>query len=186
MILVILTLGCTEYNYYKEVEKGLENGVRTDSLFMGYYFGMPRQSFYDYSWELNKKQLVTHGEYNQSIEYDFEYDSTTIRMNFYPQFEEGEISQMVVVFSHPAWAPWSKQLWSDKLILKVRELIEDWNDIELKLIRDGQGTPGFVGIKNNQRILITLKDDEMVNLLYTDLSTLQNPLDSLLFNKKYE
>jgi len=186
LLVVFISLGCTEYDYYKEVQTGVESGIRNDSLFLGYYFGMGRQEFFDYSWELNKQQKVKQGPLNRTIEYEINGLGDKVMMNFYPRFENETIAHMPVIFSYTAWAPWEKPLWSDKLILKIRDLLEQWYGIKFNLIRDINGTPGFVNISGNRRILITIKDDQFVNVLFTDMTVLDNPLDSLVLNKKYE
>ena len=184
---VLLLYSCKEkYDYYAHVQEEMESGVRNDSLFLGYYLGMSQQDFYDHSWELNKQRKVKQGQFNRSVEYQITDQEERIQMNFFPTFENGAIANMPVVFTYTAWAPWNKELWSDKLILHVRDILEDWHNIKFELVRDKNGTPCFVNVSGNRRIIINLQDDQKVNTVYSDMVTFDNPLDSLVVNKKYE
>ncbi len=187
ILIVLLFTACSEYDYYTDIEEQLNSGTRNDSLFLGYYFGMDRQDFFDYSWELNRNKMAKQGQFNQSIQYTIYDKDLEVQMNFYPHFDsEQKISNMPVVYVYPAWAPWGKKIWSDKLILHVRDLLEKRDNVKFNLIQDINGTFGFVNITGNKRTIITVRDDQKVNVMHTDLTSLDNPLDSLVFNKKYE
>src|SRR5690625_6086480 len=44
--------------YEKMLQRELDSGIRQDTLFLGYYLGMPKQEFFDHSWELNQRKIV--------------------------------------------------------------------------------------------------------------------------------
>jgi len=55
-----LFIGCdTEKSYENLVNEQLQSGVQNDSLFLDYYFGMSREEFRDYSWQMNQRGVLT-------------------------------------------------------------------------------------------------------------------------------
>lgn len=182
----LLMIGCSEYNYLEEVKEQVDSGVRNDSLFLGYYFGMERQDFFDHSWDLNRQQLVKQGQFNQTVEYVTYENGNEIQMNFYPHFDGDKVTYMPVIYTYPAWAPWNKDLWSDKLIIVVKNLLEKRDGVNFHLMKDQNGTPGFVSVSGNKRTIITIRDDQKVNVMHTDLYSLDDPYMPLVFNKIYE
>ena len=46
-----------------------------------------------------------------------------INMDFFPRFNDKKrLDKLTIKFSHQGWAPWNKELFSDKLIIKVLDL----------------------------------------------------------------
>jgi len=90
-------------------------------------------------------------------------------MNFYPDFHEGKIYKMPVLFSYTAWSPWNEHLGADSLLVDVVNLYEQWyQDGFIKVSSEKKGT-AFIMIKGNRRISIYKKSISEVEALYTDL-----------------
>lgn len=151
------------------LERRLANVERQDSLFMGFYFGMPRQEFYEYSWQLNQQQLVREGPQNRTVEYQIEGVEPALVMNFYPEFYQDVIYKMPVFFHHPGWAPWNKELWSDELLPKVVALMEKWYGPGFEKKGDPQSGGYYQKIDGNRRISVGLQDEQHVKVVFTDL-----------------
>ena len=85
---VLVLTACNRQSEYSQmVEEGLASETRQDSIFLGFSFGMTSDEFYDYCWEMNKRQLFMNGPTNNTVQYDI---SNSLRhpgkMNFYPTF----------------------------------------------------------------------------------------------------
>jgi hypothetical protein len=178
--------GCSQKTKYeRRLKYELASGVRYDSLFMGLYLGMPQKDFYNHCWLLNKKGLVKQGEGNASVEYQLKKGELKYpaRMDFYPKFSEAKISEMDVRFAYSGWAPWNKELSSDKLqtdVLKWYEKTYGHGFIEAKHLEKGSA---YVRVDGNRRISIYKENDLYVWAVFTDM--LANR-DSVTYNSGTE
>lgn len=185
-LIVIASIGCNQKSQYeRKVEAELKKDVRNDSLFLGYYLGMARDEFYNYSWELNKKRIIKEGTGNQSVEYkikeELPYKAT---MNFYPEFRDKKVSKMRVKFSYDAWAPWNKNLSADSLIIDVKELMKEWYGNGFFKVNSPVFGPTFVKIDGNREMAIYKTNDNVfVNVIFSDL-TAEGKNPALLQEKK--
>lgn len=158
-------------DYERMVEEGLASGVRNDTLFLGIYLGMTKKDFFAHCWELNKQHLIKQGNSNTSVEYEMKELKSPALMNFYPTFFQDEIHEMPAMFNYIAWAPWNKDLWSDSLIVDVKNMMGKWyggNDF-VKMEHPEKGFR-FVKVDGNRRIILWKEDDQYVKALYTDLT----------------
>src|SRR5690625_5927545 len=64
--------------YEKMLQRELDSGIRQDTLFLGYYLGMPKQEFFDHSWELNQRKIVRGDSF---VRYRLEGDRKSTRLN---------------------------------------------------------------------------------------------------------
>lgn len=165
-------LSCSENAEYLAAEKrALESGERHDSIFLGFYFGMPSKDFYSHCWTLNRQGLIREGASNMSVYYPikgFEYPASS---NFYPAFYEDRIFEMPMVFTYESWAPWNKHLAADRLQLEVLDLMEDWFGTGFYEVIDPneEENKAFVKIDGNRRVSIYIKDDQYVKVDIIDL-----------------
>lgn len=168
--LAVLT-GCEEQSKSEQIiKKELAKGIRHDSLFLGYYFGMQRQEFFDHSWSLNKKGQVTNGGSNLSIRYELDGLNYPAHMNFYPSFHNNKIYQMPVIVMYNAWAPWNKKLWSDSLQQDVLSLLESWYGEGFVPLEGSGEDYTYLKVDGNRKITVRKSGDSSVRLLYTDLT----------------
>ncbi|WP_157580931.1 hypothetical protein [Segetibacter koreensis] len=161
--------------YNKVVKSELESGKRMDTIFFNIHFGMTGKEFFAYCWEMNKKGLFTDGQSNTAVLYRLNHNELKYpaSLNFYPEMYENRINKMSAVFQYDAWAPWNKQLFSDKLLADVLNLYKKWYNkgnpfIEIKV--PGKSTV-YVKVDANRRITMAVKDDMTVQVNYTDLLT---------------
>ena len=173
MILISVSVisGCSPKTKYERMLKHeLASGVRYDSLFMGIYFGMPEKDFYTHCWKLNKKGLIRQGDSNTTVLYEMKDElQYPANMDFYPKFDQGKIFEMPVRYVYKGWAPWNKNLTSDKLvvdILKYYEKIYGSGFIEVKHRVRGSA---YVKVNGNRRITIFKQDELHVWAIFTDL-----------------
>lgn len=157
--------------YDELVKNELSRGVRKDSLFQGIKLGMTSKEFYTHCWQMNKKGLFFAGPGNMTVLYklskELKYPAS---MNFYPDFRQGRIYKMRVLFRYDAFAPWNKQLFADSLQLDVLRLLRKWyNDRDFISITDKTKGTIFVQVDGNRRIIIGKYDDAQVKVDYTDL-----------------
>jgi hypothetical protein len=150
---VNIFISCSsETNYQQMVKRGLESGVQKDSLFLGYYFGMDRETFRVASWEMNRDGLITGFV---KIEYIFDDLKSGATKLFYPDFTEDKISKIPVVVSYNAWAPWNREYWPEELI---QDLIEYYSEIYggkfHHLFIPELNMKAFVNIQGNREIRI--------------------------------
>ncbi len=172
---ILVTAACEPPSEYEAML--MREAARTDTvrtLFFNYELGMSRQAFYDSSWALNRRELVTHGPSNMNVQYKLTDQLPHVAtMLYYPDFKEDRVVQMRVRISYDAWAPWNRQLWSDSLIFDVRDLMEVWygegflhQQVSLPLIGP---TLQFVKIDANRQITIQRGSDSEVLVNITDL-----------------
>ncbi len=156
--------------YEHRLRQELGSGVRYDSLFMGFYFGMPEKEFYLHCWNLNQKGLARQGESNSTVLCQLKNELYyPANMDFYPRFNEGKIYEVPVRFKYVGWAPWNKNLSSDNLeshVLKWYETIFGAGFIEIRHPKRGSA---FVKIDGNRRITIFKQNDLYVWAVFTDM-----------------
>jgi hypothetical protein len=171
LIVSVVHFSCSpKARYDRKLKKELESGVRYDSLFMGLYLGMPEKDFYTHCWKLNRKGLIKQGSNNTTVQYitrnELRFPAT---MDFYPKFLNGKISEMPVRFTYTGWAPWNRELSSEKLqadVLNWYRKIYGGGFIEVRHEKKGSA---FVKVNGNRRISLFIKDDMSVWAVFTDL-----------------
>lgn len=156
--------------YQEMVKKELAKEVRNDSLFLGYYFGMPQKEFFAHSWELNKTGVITNGSGAQIKKEELNLKSPAT-MTFYPVFKNGKIFKMPINYMYDAWAPWNRELWADSLKNDLRKLYEKRYNGEFFEYFDPKTEINYlVQVSGNREIRISEKSTQTVQVLFTDLS----------------
>jgi len=175
LIVVIMTaiFACNsgDRKYDQLVQEELSRGVRKDTLFQGIKLGMTAKEFYAHCWEMNKRGVFFAGPGNMTVLYKFSKElKYPASMNFYPDFNQGKIYKMRVIFSYDAFAPWNRRLFADSLQLDVLNLLKKWyKDRDFISISDDTKGTIFVQVDGNRRIIIGKYDDAHVKVDYTDL-----------------
>src|SRR5664279_269647 len=185
IIIGVIISGCSPRAKYNRLLKHeLASGVKCDSIFMGLYFGMPEKEFYVHCWKLNKKGLIRQGETNTTVLYHMKNElKYPASMDFYPKFKDGKITEMPVKFKYIGWAPWNKELTSEKLqseIVRYYEKIYGGSFIEVK---DPKRGSVFVNIKGNRRISVFVQNDLFAWAVFSDLLTVKNWNNSPVVNE---
>ena len=174
-VCLFLISACSEQTQYEQlIEAGISSGETYNDLFLGYELGMPKQAFYDLSWELNRQGQAMQGPKNQTVQYELKDELPhPAKMFFYPDFYNEKIFQMRVRFIYDGWAPWNKNLSADSLQLDVVELFREWYGngfIEHGATQDifGQHVQ-YVKVDGNRGILVAKEGDREVIAIFTDL-----------------
>lgn len=175
-ILIFITtflITCEKKSGYEQlVEKELVKGVRHDTLFLGYYFGMSEEKFFNHSWELNQKNILRGDTY---IRYNLDLFGKNARMEFYPEFQNGKIYKMPVEISYDGWAPWNRNLSSDSLITNLKKLYKrDYDADFTKTYFPSLNREVWVDVNGNRRITILKKDERSVQVEFLDLLSATN------------
>jgi hypothetical protein len=153
------------------VDAGLASGLKKDSLFLGFKLGMTKKAFYARAWKLNNEQKVTNGGRNMSVEYTLKELKYPAKMNFYPTFYHNRIYQMPVVVHYTEWSPWNKKLFADSLLTDLVHLFKKKYSKDFIVINNKEKGKVYVNVEGNRAISIFKNDDnELVNILFTDLS----------------
>lgn len=175
LIAIVFMVACGEptgeRKYADLVKKELAKGTRTDSIFLGIYFGMPSKKFYGHCWDLNKRGIITDGNSNTMVNFKLDtglkYPAT---MNFYPIFEQDKIYKMQVEFKYDAWAPWNRSHFSDSLLPDVVKFYSSWYPgNEFIPITDSVKGTIYVKVDGNRRITLGKYNDMLVKADFTDL-----------------
>jgi len=161
-------IACEEKSTYEQiVSEESKKEARTDSLFLGYNFGMDRQEFFDYSWELNQKKIVTGGT---TVDYKPDYLRHKSTMRFFPEFRNNRIFKMPVEYQYDGWAPWNEELQSDVLIADLLEAYrEKYQGDFIKMEHPENGKEAWINVNSNRRIAIFKKDEAVVQVEFLDL-----------------
>lgn len=184
VIAIFFMISCTsKSDYHKIVEKELASGIRYDSLFLGMSFGMSSEDFYKRCWELNKEGLIREGGNNATVYHEINDLDDKAAMEFYPIFKDEKIQSMTGHFHYLKWAPWNKETFADVLIVKVKDMLEDWyGEGFIKVPSPGVGE-AYTKIDGNRRIVLYYTKDEKVEMLISDLT---NDDGILTLNKNAE
>ena len=180
LVSALLISGCSQKAKYNRMLKHeLATGVRSDSLFMGLYLGMPEKNFYTRCWELNLEGMIRQGTRNMTVEYELKeelkYPGT---MDFYPEFLNGKIFEMPVRFFYNGWAPWNKKLSSDSLQIEVLKWYEKQYGTGFLEVKHPTKGSAFVKVNGNRHISIFKEDDLHVWAVFTDLLVKKEIRDS--------
>jgi len=166
-----------ESTYHKMVDKELSKNVRHDSLFLGLSFGMTQAAFYDSCWVLNKNGLTREGAMNTTVHYPFDQLKHDGSLDFFPIFKDGKVQSMTGYTMYKAWAPWTKELWTDHLIEDTKEMFERWypGNPFFSIKSPGIGK-AYVKIDGNRRIVLFYTNDQRVEVLISDLTNIDDVL----------
>jgi len=166
-VILILLQSCNS-EYEQMVTRELASGEIENDLFFGLELGMSSKEFFGKCWELNNDSLLYHGALNMSIEHRFELNGKSAKMNFYPEFHEGKVYEMPVVFSYNAYAPWNQAYSVDTLLQESIAHVEQWyGEGFIKMEHPEKGV-AYAKVDGNRRVML-YPGDEKVNMLVTDL-----------------
>jgi len=175
--------------YHQMLEKETASGIRHDSLYFGFYFGMPAKSFYDHCWAMNKEGWLRQGATNHTVWAKITELKYPAGMDFYPTFYEDKIAGMPTTFTYDSWAPWNKHLSADSLKLDVLNLMEKWYGKGFIKVKNPSkfATTGdaFVKIDGNRRISIYNTTDIKVQVDFIDL-TKKAKMEKIVESKRKE
>lgn len=178
LLIIIFTCSITsceqKTEYERRLETELSKNTRVDSLFLGYHFGMTTEEFFEYSWDLNKREIVTG---QSAVTFKIENLKSPAIMSFYPQFKDNKIYKMPVQVQYEGWAPWNRSLFSDSLMVDLVELYEKkYRGDFFKAIHPESNKEAYIDIQGNRRISIFEHDDRIVNVEFLDLTVVENNL----------
>ena len=122
------------------------------------------------------------GNGNATARYHLEDElSYPADFEFYPRFAAGKIVAMPAFVEFDGWAPWNKELSAESRIEEVKNLLEDWYGIRFYPVKPS--TPfgrAYLNIDSNRKILLYYEFDHRVDILYTDLTNLDDVPNELL------
>lgn len=164
---------CAQPSEYQQlVQRELATGIRNDSLILGYTFGMSRDDFYKYSWEINKQGLVVNGSGAEIVEEVHDLKAPAKR-SFYPKFKDETIVQLPIEYYYNGWAPWNRNLFADSLLYDLKDYIQDtYGGSFISKIDSASGKPVFVQVSGNREIRLYELTEQRVMVQFTDLSRL--------------
>ena len=168
-VFIGLVFSCS-HPYEKMKERELATGVRNDSLFLGFYLGMSSENFYNHCYKLNRDSLIWQGGGNLSVQYktdDLKYPAV---MNFYPEFSDGVIANMPVIFQYEVFEPWNPNKTGDSLQIQVLGLMKSWYGDEFVEIKHPTYGSAFVNVAGNRQISVYKQSDARVGVYFKDLT----------------
>ena len=170
-VIALSLVACQNRSSYSElVEEEMSSGVRIDTLFLGFHFGMTAGDFYDRCWKLNKEGLLREGPSNTTVYYKLEGLPYAAGFEFWPVFKDDRIQAMTAFAYYSGWAPWNRDLWSDIMIDELKGLLEDWyGEGFIPVPSPGRGK-AYVRVKGNLQIALWIERDERVEILFSDLT----------------
>ncbi|MEN9613634.1 MAG: hypothetical protein RLZZ628_4448 [Bacteroidota bacterium] len=164
-----------ETAYQKKERLELAKGVRKDSLFFGYYLGMPRKAFYDKSWANNKQGLVTNGQGAEILCKPQGFKSP-VQMIFFPDFEQEKIARFRIKFTYESYSYWNKQFSADSVLTEVIPVIKQWLDVKDFMEIQAPNKPTiWANVEGNRQILIFKEDEQFAKVLVSDLTNKFKP-----------
>lgn len=167
LILSFATLSCNPPSFNSPEN----NFSKPDSLFLGFYLGMPRKDFFDHCTELNSQQKITQGpggttNVEHKISGAFDGD---VSMRFYPTFIEDEIYEMPVTYTYESWAPWNKEFSAVVLFPKILESFKSIYGDDFKVVNHRFQGKVYYKMDGKRRINLFIKDEQFVQAIFTDM-----------------
>lgn len=161
----------SDVSYQSMVQEGLNSGVEKDSLFLDYHFGMERQDFRDYSWQLNQEGVLTGFV---EINYEIDYLKNSATMKFYPEFRDDKIVRIPVKVGYNAWAPWNEEYWPEELIEDLKDYYESEYETEFTRVYVPElEMQAEVSVDGNREIRIYKISESTVMVDFIDLNNVQ-------------
>lgn len=171
VMFLFTVLSCsTEITYEKMVNDGLNSGIKQDSLFLGYHFGMSIQDFHSTSMEMNRQGLLTG---YTKVNYNFDALKSNVNKVFYPTFKDNVIVRIPVTMGYEAWAPWHEQFQPQVLIQDLIEHYEDVYNTQFKKIYIPEiDNFAYVSIEGNREIRLYQNSPTTIMADFIDLSVI--------------
>ena len=175
-LILVLFISCKS-DYEKLVHEEMQKEEIHEELIFNLKMGQSRKEFYSECWELNKNAIINQGPSNDNVHYKIpktEFpDSNQVEMLFFGIFDEDLIMHgLRQRFYYSGWAPWNKDLQSDKLIEKVKLYYEnkypgnEFIPLDLKL---GDEVLSYVKVDGNRQITVYQRDPKEVGGKIEDL-----------------
>lgn len=145
--------------------------AKSDSLFLGFYLGLPQKNFYDLCTELNSQKKITQGPGGAtSVEHKIlgAYGGD-VSMRFYPTFIDKKIYEMPVTYTYESWAPWNKEFSSVALFPQILETFKSIYGEEFKVVDHPYQGKVYYRMDGKRRINLFIKDDQFVQAIFTDM-----------------
>ncbi|WP_353481905.1 hypothetical protein [Haliscomenobacter sp.] len=174
LVSLFVMSGC-QSDYEKMRNRELASGIRHDSLFFGFYMGMPNQDFFAHCLKLNRQRILTNDGGGRKVKCYLKNTEPRIAMTFYPNFKDGKIREIPVEFYYETWAPWNKEYWSEKLLPRVLGVLEKWYGKGFIKVEDKEKGTIYVKVDGNRQIVVGIKNDQQVKANFTDLLNPMNP-----------
>ena len=171
------------------MDQELGSGITRDSLIFGMQMGQTKKEFFDICWGLNRKQVISAGNGDNTARFITDRDSLgqntpdSKNMLFYGIFDQDDIMRgMDITYSYVSWAPWNRGHQSDSLLQALRHTYEAGypGNAFIEIDLEKSETPALVKIDGNRQILMHTKGDRDVIVKIEDL---QHKLDTK-WNKK--
>jgi hypothetical protein len=167
--IIAVFAGCTEKSQYQQmVERSLKSGETVNEIFLGYSFNTTREEFYEMSWQMNQQEIITGGV---NIVYNLEELDSTVRLEFFPEFKDGLISEMPITASYIAWAPWNEGFSADNLLINMKDYYESvyettFENVPVPDLEEN----AWVSIEGNREIRLYKKSVNTIQIRFIDLS----------------
>ena len=127
--------------------------------------------------------MVREGPANSSVQYPLteELRSAGV-MQFYPNFHNDKAYEVQITFYYDGWAPWNRHLFADSLITDVEQLLSDWYDVDFRTMEADQLGNVRYRLDGNRRIVIGIRDEQMVDVSITDLTVADQLMEDPFLN----
>ena len=165
-------LGCRS-DYEKMLAEERASGQRHDEMWLDFRLGMPQKDFYDTCWQLNARGILSHGtEPPITTRMDVsQHFSAPVFLNFFPQFEDGKVSEMMAVFVYKDWAPWLTDRTQEKLLAESARCLEKLlpGNAFLEITHPEKGKV-LVKVDGNRKVLLFPFEEQKAKAIITDLN----------------
>lgn len=173
LLAIALALTACRSDYEKMVADERASGEQHDELWLNFRLNMGQKAFFDTCWQLNTKGILMHGtELPITTRMDVsEHFSAPVFMNFYPEFEQGQISEMMAIFVYKDWSPWMTELTQEKLLTESARYLEKTlpGNPFLEIHHPEKGKV-LVKVDGNRQVLLFPFQEQKAKALITDLN----------------
>ena len=167
----VLFYGCGASQSYEDwMRQESQSGIRQDSLFLGFHFGMNKDTFFNRCRQYNKEGVLKDSGKHLRIVYNSERDfSRPVQWYFYPKFKNGVIWKMNMQCAYQSWTPWNKEVESSQLLPELLPYFEKTYGGKFRKFENTAQQPFYVLVQGNRRIKVWIKDMQFVEVEFVNL-----------------
>jgi hypothetical protein len=158
LLLFSICLFSCKSEYQQKYDAALASGIKNDSIFGGYYFGMPDTTFFNFSRAKNLAGVFKDYRATKILN-EIKLDSQNVNMYFYPEFDnQGRINKMPFGFEYADKVEYMSKYDANRLIPFVVDWFKQNYPGDYLSLTDKQGKQVYVAFHGNRRTRIYKKD----------------------------
>jgi len=168
-LLFILT-SCAKGKYTEIYEAAKQSNIQSDSLFLGFEFGISQDSFFNRCQVINESAGLYDSASKLRVGRKIDLDGTSYLMNFYPIFVEEKLAVMPFEIHHESYSQWNKQFYAEQILTKIKAYFTKEFNLKFEEFKHPEIGFAYIAFTGNRRLRIYVKDQKLVGGEFMDMS----------------